>query len=76
MYYIMSVIYRQHKGGDLMQRTGNQNKIVIYLPDDILCLVDKKRGQVPRSTYIKSLLAENTGYYSLNVEKLQQDTTV
>lgn len=52
-----------------MRKSGNQNKIEIYLPDDILALVDKKRGQVPRSTYIKNLLAEDTGYFALNAKK-------
>ncbi len=52
-----------------MRKAGNQNKIEIYLPDDILTLVDKKRGQVPRSTYIKNLLAADTDYFAINAKK-------
>lgn len=41
-----------------MQRRGNQNKVPLYLPDDVLNAVDQTRGLVPRSTYLKHLISE------------------
>lgn len=57
-----------------MQKAGNQIKLVIYLPEDLLNVVDTKRGIIPRSAYIRQLMINDTGFQSTPKKSITSKT--